>query len=119
VTRVFVEQYTSKEIVNVDVSGCNPEDCIQVLNEATRLIKEKPRNSVLILANVQDTHYTKETVLAVKNFAMSNTPYVKGSAVLGIDGAKQAILATVRFLTLHEIKSFDTREEAKDWLVSL
>jgi hypothetical protein len=47
---------------------------------------------------------------------LSNSPFIKATAVVGMDAVKQAILNTVRFLTLHEIKTFDSEQDAKDWL---
>jgi hypothetical protein len=84
--------------------------------EATDVIKTKPRNSVLFLTDVHGVSYSKETVSGIKEFSISTSPFIKATAVVGMDTVKQAILSTVRFLTLHEIKTFDDEQEAKVWL---
>jgi hypothetical protein len=118
-SRVDVVEYDGKEIVKADLSSAGVEEAVTVFQEASDVIKTKARKSVLFLADVADVSYTRETVSGIKNFSMSNNPYIKATAVVGMDAVKQAILSTVRFLSLHEIKSFDTEIEAKDWLAQL
>jgi hypothetical protein len=119
VSRVRISEHKGKNLIEVDLSECGPQEAIPYIREAMALIKMQTRNSVLLLTNVNDAEYDMEVVKAIKDYVISNSPYVKASAVVGIDGIKQAILATVRFLTLHEIKVHETVEEARDWLVSI
>jgi hypothetical protein len=114
--RVAMEDYNGKYLINVDLTSCIPEESIRYLREAIVLIKGQPRNSVLLLTNVSNTVYDMGIVPVVKDYVISNTPYIKASAVVGIDGVKKAIFSTLRFLTLHEINQFDSVQEAKDWL---
>lgn len=118
-SRVDIVEYAGKEIVRADLSSAGVEEAVTVMQEATGVIKTKARKSVLFLTNVRDVSYSRETVSGIKDFSMSNNPYIKATAVIGVDAVKQAILSTVRFITLHEIKTFDTEEEAKDWLTQL
>jgi hypothetical protein len=118
VSRVGSRDYSGKMLIEVNLSSCTEDEAIATIKEATTLIKSQARNSVLLFTDVSNTGYNKKVVDAIKDFAVSNTPYVKASAVVGIDEPKKPILATIRFLTLHEIKSFETIQEAKDWLVN-
>jgi len=115
-SRVGVEDYNGKNLINVDLTECVPEESIRYLREAIVLIKSQPRNSVLLLTNVSNTVYDMSIIPVVKDYAVSNMPYIKASAVVGVDGFKKAIFSTLRFLTLHEINQFNSVQEAKDWL---
>lgn len=115
-SRVDVVEYGGKEIIKADLSSAGVNEAVSVMRSASEVIKTKPRKSVLFLADVSDVSYSRETVSGIKDFSISNNPYIKATAVVGIDGVKQAILSTLRFISLHEIKTFDTENEAKDWL---
>ncbi len=117
-SRVGIIEHKGKKILEVDLSKCNPQETICVINEATGLIKTQPRNSVLLITDVTDAVQNKDSVAAIKDFVLSNVPYVRASAVVGVDESKQPVLATVRFLTLHEIKQAMNHEEARDYLVN-
>ncbi len=118
-SRVDIVENAGKKIVKADLSTLNVEEAVLVMQEATDVIKTLPRGSVLFLTDVKDVSYSKETVSGIKHFSMNNSPYIKATAVVGMDAIKQAILNTVRFLTLHEIKTFDSEDAAKDWLTQL
>jgi len=115
-SRLNVAILGGKTLVEIDLTGCEPQESIQVIKETTSLIKTYPRNSVLLLTNVTEAVQTKEVVNCIKDFAVSNTPYVRASAVLGIDAEKKPVLATVQFLTLHEIQPFVNEIDAREWL---
>jgi hypothetical protein len=90
-----------------------------VIAKSTPLIRGAEKASVLTLTDatnvvVKDVH-TNELV----EFVKGNKPYVKGAAVVGVSDLAGAILATTRILTGRQLKSFNSRLEALDWLVSL
>lgn len=116
-SRVSIVEYKGKSLIEVDISGCNPEAAISIIKDATALIKTHTRNSVLLLTNVTEAVQNKDSVTAIKDFAVSNVPYVRASVVIGVDESKQPVLATVRFLTLHEIKQAASLEEAREYLI--
>jgi hypothetical protein len=72
-----------------------------------------------VLTDVTGATYDKEVAAAIKDFATKNSPYVKASAVVGADGVRQILLQTVILITRREMKTFSSREQAKDWLASL
>ncbi len=118
-TRVEIVEHNGRNIIKVDISGCKADEANENLKEAISLVKSQPKNSVLLLTNVMDTAYDKAIFPVIKDYVVSNIPYIRGSAVVGIDGLKRAIFNTLRFLTMHEINQFETMEEALDWLSGL
>ncbi len=117
--RVLTAQHKGKTIIILDVSKCPPEDTLKVLEEAKSMIAKLPPKSALVLTDVTEATYNKPVAEAMKDFVSHNTPYVKGSAVVGADGVRLVLLNTVIFISRREIKTFDTREDAMDWLAAL
>lgn len=111
--------HNGKTVIIVDLSKAQPSETILVIPEAIKLIATSKPKSALVLTDVGDANYNREVAEAIKDFVSQNTPYVKASAVVGADGVRLVLLQTVIFLSRRELKSFDTREKALDWLVSV
>jgi hypothetical protein len=86
--------------------------------EAKRLIATRPEKSVRVLTNVIGTELSRTTSQIIKDFATQNKPYVKASAVVGVEGLKKIIYNAVQTVSGRHISSFDTMEQAKDWLAA-
>jgi hypothetical protein len=117
--RVEVQLNKGKKIVVVDVSSLTGKDIIQVLTEAKPVIAGMGEKNAFILTDVTDAKYDKEVAEAIKDFTKFNTPYVKGSAVVGASGVQLVLLQTVVFITRRDIKIFNTRPDAIAWFSSL
>jgi hypothetical protein len=110
--------HKGKKITLVDLAHTAPAETLAILQDAQMRIAENPPKSVLILTDATDTVYNKEVSNAIQNFSAKNTPFVKKSAVIGVDGLRMVLLRTVILVTRREIKACATRQEALDWLVS-
>jgi len=112
-------KHQNKEVVIVDLSKCAPETTFRILKEAAVKISQFAPKSALILTDSTDAVYNREVSSAIKAFSTGNTPYVKGSAVVGADAMRKILVSAVRMVTKRDIRTFDTRDQALDWLVSL
>lgn len=110
--------HQSKKIVLVDLSACLPEETIQVVDAAKKIIARYPSKSCLVLTDVKGARYNSQVAEKIKEFTSHNTPYVKASAVVGADGVAGILLQTVIFLTRRELKAFNQRDEALNWLTN-
>ncbi len=118
-SRVQQLQHKGKQVVLVDLSGCTPDETIQIVGEAKTIIAKNPPKSCRVVTDVKGATYSRQVAEAIKDFVSHNSPYVKASAVVGAEGTAAVLLQTVIFLTRRELKSFGKREEALDWLASL
>jgi len=109
--------HSGKKIVYVDLSGSKASELPAKIAEAKRLIESQPRESALILTNVTDVELNSDSSHIMKDFSTHNTPYTRASAVVGIEGLKKIIYAGIQRVTGRNIPTFNTIEEAKDWLV--
>jgi len=112
-------QHKGKSIVLVNLADCSPQSTFTILDDAAALIARSAPKSALVLTDSTNATYNSEVSTAMKNFSSKNTPYVKGSAVVGADAMRKVLVAAIRVATKRDIRTFDTRDQAMDWLVSL
>ena len=111
--------HNGRQIVIVDLSKTDPEQQLAALPEAQKRIASLPQKSVLLLTDVTNARYNTASAAAMKEWASKNTPFLKASAVVGAAGMLSIVLGTIRLITGRDIKSFDTRLEAMDWLITV
>ena len=110
--------YRGKPVVIVDISNTNPEESIAYFPQAQRIIAGFPEKSALVLTDATNARYSIESANALKEFAARNTPYVKASATVGVEGMKEILRKSVEQINIRTINSFKTRLEAMEWLIS-
>lgn len=117
--RVRYVTHKGARILEVDISYTRSvEENIDALHQATKLVGAWPPKSLLILTNVTKAHFNLKGVEEIKRFSAFNTPFVKASAVLGVDGIYRIIYEAIIKLTGRDIVCFDTEEQALDWLAT-
>jgi len=87
------------------------------MEEAGKLIRVEPQNSVLTLTDVTGARYNLETTQALKEFTRDNKPYVKAGAVVGLDALKKIVYTGIAHFSGRNLAAFDDLEIAKEWLV--
>ncbi len=115
--RIRIVEYKGKRILLHDYSNLKGDELISVLREASSMV-DKRGPDLNILTDVRGVVASKEAMDELKGLAKKATPYVRKSAVVGIQGIKKVFLDAVRMVTGRQIKAFSTVEGAKEWLVS-
>ena len=104
-------------ILNLNVRDCKDVDQnIAAFRLAQEMAMKEPLKSLRLLTDVTQTHYTTEAVNVLKEFSKATTPYMKASAVVGVTGVKWIIVQSLIKLTGRDIKLFDTRKNAREWM---
>ena len=116
--RVRFLDHKGRKILLVDCSGADIETIRETTRRAKPIIACEPKNSLLILTDITDVPNTREASSISADFANHNKPFIKASAIVGVDGLKKAAFQAVVFLTGRKIKSFASRDEALEWLAS-
>jgi hypothetical protein len=117
-SRVHIVTYKGKELIYLDFEGCRSAELMPHIEEARSLIARRPAASALVLTNVKGTQLNREASQIMKDFATANKPYVKASCVIGIEGLTSIFFKAVQTVSGRNISSFDTINEAKEWLVA-
>ena len=108
------------KILNLDLRNEQDiEKSATAFRTAQKLATSEPPKSVRLITDVTGAHYTSEGVSVIKEFSSAVTPYMKGSAIVGVTGIKQIIVQSLVRLSGREMKLFKTREDALEWLTNL
>lgn len=94
----------------------NVEERVKFIEHAKKIIQSQPEKSVLTLTDVTHARYNAKVVSVMQEYVKGNKPYVKASAILGINPIKKIIFNKIMEFTQRELFAFDTEEKAKDWL---
>jgi len=94
----------------------------EALKDRTELIKSviinEPPNSILCLCSVESGKFDNEITQVLKEFVKHNEPYIKVTAVVGVEGLKQIIFNGVLLFTKRKnLVLKGSKQEALDWLV--
>ena len=106
-----------RQILLVDFSHCSVDEALQIIHEAKEIIRSQPESSMLVLTDVTNGRYNLEVIERLKEFTAGNKPYVRASAVVGLDGLKKVVYNAVIMFSRRKISVFDDIEQAKDWLI--
>jgi hypothetical protein len=110
--------HKGKQICLVDLSNGKTAEAIKTLQIAQKKIAAVPSKSALVLTDETNGEVTKEVVSAIMQFAKNNTPFVKASAVTGAEKLKALMLTNIVTTVGRDIKNFETRMQAMDWLAN-
>jgi hypothetical protein len=66
---------------------------------------------------VRDGRYNAEILQAMKELAVHNGPYLKASAIVGMNGLHRIAYQAVSVFSRRRVPAFDSEEAAMDYLV--
>lgn len=111
--------YKGKNILYLNFSGLKKLDDIQpLINEVKGHMIKQPLKSQYALTNIEEMHFDKDIRDAFTDLVKHNKPYMLSSAIVGVTGMKQIVFNAIMKITGRDIKSFNTVEEAKEWLAA-
>ena len=117
--RVQTTTYQGKRIFILDFSNLKSEGEIKsVIEESKTVIRKQSIGSSICLANIEEMHFNNQIRDLFIDFVKGNKPYMKASAIIGVKGLKQILFNGIMKVSGRDVKSFNTENEAKEWLVS-
>lgn len=117
--RIQFITHQGKRILYLDFSSCKAEEVNELMEKAKPVFKAEPLNSILVLDNTTNTHFTPETTKLLGEFMEHNKPYVKAAAVFGASGLLKIVLGGAQRASNRTLNVCETETEAKDWLAGL
>jgi hypothetical protein len=117
-TPTFIK-HKGEAIYFMDFEGLKTLEDFKYLIEASKkYIRNQPPNSVVALTSMEGMHFNKDIRDMIADFIGGNKPYMKVSAVYGINGLLRIVYNGVTKLTGRDVRAFETKEKALDWLTS-
>ncbi len=115
--RIRFIEHCGKTILVVDLSHCNADQILILLEEFRDKVTSQSPNSLLILADFTDANFDKSVITRMKELLVLDRPYVKHAAWVGTKSLPHVYYENFKNFSKRDLPSFDTREEALDWLV--
>ena len=115
--RIVFLTFRNQQVLLADCSDCSPEELAAVIDEVPRHVTQHPHDSVLALADFSRSKFTKETVEHLKLAAVFDRPHIKRAAWVLTQNLPKALYESVLTFSGREIPTFETREEALEYLV--
>lgn len=117
--RSYWIEHKGRQIVFVDFSNTDINGVNDAIAQAEPIIAGEPQRSVLCLVETYGSKFSMEVSHAIKAFTMHNKPYIKMTAIVGVDGLQKVILNSVIVFTRRSnLVVKPSREEALDFLAS-
>ncbi len=104
----------NKEVIVQDCSHLpKPEDAIGILKEGYELLRIKPEKSAYTIIDFTGLNLSGETGAEAKRYAQLHAPYLKMSAVIGMN---PAIFKVLKAMSKMEMELFDSVEQALKYI---
>ncbi len=108
-----------QRILYMDFTGLREVSEIeQLIKESKDYIRMQPEKSVITLSHIKGMHFNAEIKAIFSEFIGGNKAYVSHGAVVGLSGLQRIVYNGIMKLSGRELRSFETVDMAKDWLVS-
>ena len=115
--RISFITHRGKPIMQIDFSHCEPKEILLLLEEIRRTGHVREREQGAALVDMSGAHIDREVATRMKEVLVRDKPYVKRSAWIGTETVPKVYYENMKSFTQREFPSFQTREEALDWLV--
>jgi hypothetical protein len=118
VERVSFVTHRGVRVLRVDYSGLQElPELLRVAERVCRVVEKEERESVLVLVDLSDTPYSLRLVRSLGELAVTNAPYVRARAVVGLPRFVAPVVREVARFSGRPIEMFDECGPALDWLV--
>lgn len=115
--RPEIIRHNDVDIIYLDFSNMKrQEEIIQLEDDGADLIQKQKFNSALTLTNMDGMFFNNDIRNHFTKVVKANTPFVKASAVIGLNGLISIMYKSFIALTGRNIRLFKTKQEALDFL---
>jgi hypothetical protein len=116
--RLHFIKHKGQAIFVIDFSHCTAKEMLLLLDLVRADIARHAPGSVLTLADFSGAHIDKNVATKIKEVLTLDRPYVKRSAWVGTESLPHVFYEHFKSFSQREFPTFETREEAMDWLVA-
>lgn len=108
--------YNGLPILYNDMSEAKPVEVLEFCMKSREMLKEYAPNSAYVLVNVKNIRFNSQVIQIIKETTKINSPFVKTTAVYGLEGFTTILLNVVAKFSNREMKAVASLEEGKEWL---
>ena len=117
--RVHIETVDGRPMLVTDLRDLGSSEAIEVLQSARLLILQQPKDGKLLsLVLVHRLKLQKDLVDKWLEAGKASAPWMRATAFAGVSEVGRLVLRGSATATGRKIGSFETEEEARQWLVA-
>lgn len=116
--RIRFIKHKSKRVLMVDVSHCKSDEVEKLALLVPSYVTAEKTGSVLLLADFTGAELDRIAFERIKVAAVFDRPHLKRSAWVGIESIPKVFFEHIKTFSQRDLPTFNTREEALDWLVT-
>ena len=109
--------HKGEQILLIDFTNCTPHEVEAVADEAERIITAQPKKSVHVLADFTGAQFSREAVTRLKEVTTYDRPFVKCAAWVHPENLPKVFYDAIERFSQREFPTFNTREEALEFLL--
>ena len=115
--RIRFINHEGKQILFVDMSNCSAKEVEEIARRVPDHVTTQPRSSVLVLTDLAGASFDRDALLAMKETAVFDKPFIKKSALVGTERLPWEFYEEIRRFSRRELPIFRNRQEALRWLL--
>ena len=115
--RLRFVKHKGQTIFLIDFSHCHGKQMLLLLDQVRADVASHAPGSLLTLADFSGAKVDKAVATKIKEVLVFDRPYVKKSAWVGTDSLPHVFYENFKNFSQRDFPTFETREEAMDWLV--
>jgi hypothetical protein len=116
--RLHFVKHKGHAIYVIDFSNCAAKEILLLLDMVRADVARHPHGSLLALADFSGAHIDKEVATKAKQVLVLDRPYIKRSAWVGTESLPHVYYENFKSFSQRDLPTFNTREEAMEWLVT-
>lgn len=116
--RLRFVKHKGQAIFIIDFSHCNAKEILLLLEQVKAIIARHALGSVLTLGDFTQAEIDKMVATRLKEVLTLDRPFVKRSALVHAESIPHVFYENIKSFSQRDIPTFNTREEAMEWLVS-
>ncbi len=115
--RIHFIEHKGKQILLLDFSHASAQQMQLLLEHVRVTVAQHARESLITLADFDGAEVDHAVATKIKEVLTLDRPFVKKTAWIGTENVKRAFLENFHSFSQRDIVTFNTRDEALDWLV--
>ena len=117
--RAQVKEWGGKRIHCFDLSGITGRDeAVDAMRQEREAMDGAAPGSLLTLTDVTGSGLDRATLRTLMELALQNKPLVRAAAIVGLSDEQRQALLDVSRVADRDFATFETVEQARDWLAS-
>lgn len=115
--RIQLVAHRGKQVLVIDFTGCTSPQIQRLSLLVQQRVTAQPPQSVLALADFTGAEIDREAARVIKEVTARDRPHIKRAAWVGTENFPATLLRAISDFSVRQFPTFQTRQEALEWIV--